>query len=534
MVFQMKERRPKTLVIGVDGFDPDLFSRLIRRGDMPTLGKLTNNGLNGRLKSTIPPSTCPAWVSSVTGVNVGKHGIYDFFTSVDLRNKAVTFANSMKRRASAVWNIASRLEKKCIILNVPVTFPPERIEGVMVSGMLTPGLHSDFTYPRSLKHELLGMGYQIDIGDTMVNKLLLQQRSEVGLLSKLRELVRTRTLAAEHLMKEFEWDLFMVVYVALDRLYHLFWRHIDPEHVAYNPTMAKTIYPYISHIHLELDRAIGRLLNATGKDANLLLYSDHGFRPLNRILFTNSVLRRMGFLEVRKSSRISRAISQESILKMLVRFHLEGLLDGLPANKKRRIGNLIRPSDDFASVTEADPAKTKAFQFGYNYIRINEDSTSVEEQTRIEEEVLDLFNNRLSGLFIRAYRREDLFHGPMVKEMPRIILESQGDVTPRQLIPVDNRILMDYDSHSKVPSLMWNGDHGLYGVIVAAGPSIKNMQPCANGLCSATAAYQQTIEANIVDIAPTILEMLGIPIPSMLRMDGKSIIGKGRTPAYSV
>ena len=96
---------PKTLIIGLDGASPYPIYRLAERDIMPTVRVLMQEGLAQKLRSTIPPVTCPAWVSSYTGVNIGKHGIPDFFLSIDLRRKKITFADSTKRKVKAFWKL---------------------------------------------------------------------------------------------------------------------------------------------------------------------------------------------------------------------------------------------------------------------------------------------------------------------------------------------------------------------------------------------------------------------------------------------
>lgn len=504
----MSERN-KVLVVGLDGASPDLLFHLASNATLPTVDGIMRDGAYGELRSTIPPVTCPAWVSSITGVNIGKHGIYDFFVSVDINKKEIVLVDSSKRKAEAIWNTLSLADRKVVVLNFPVSYPPEKVNGAMVSGMLTPSLRSDFTYPRNLKDELLELGYEIDVADTMLDRILAFKSDKIRMLSRTMEMIRKRAMAARYLMKEFEWDLFIVVFVALDRIHHLYWKYIDPTHLAYNTDEANAIYPRILECYVEVDKAISSLLKLAGKNTNLIVYSDHGFRPLNKTFFTNNLLLEKGFLKLKRHRRIGILPSRETFVKRISKLNLESMIGKLPSPMKRKISPMLRPSKEFLDVFEIEPSDTKAFQFGYGFIRVTKEVVSSEEEyERTRREIIGLFKEHpVDALSIRAYRKEDLYDGPALNDLPDIILMPEKDTTPRQLIRMDNSLTMDYNEAIDVPSLMWNGDHDLYGVILIRGPRTRK-----NSLIKG---------ANIMDVAPTILQSMNEPIPRY--MDGRVI-----------
>jgi len=502
-------KRDKVLVVGLDGASPDLLFGLAESGALPTLNGIMQGGAYGTLQSTIPPITCPAWVSSITGVNIGKHGIHDFFLSVDINKKRIDFANSNKIKAKTIWNMLSLADKKIVVLNFPVSYPPQEINGAMVSGVLTPSLRSNFTYPRDLKDELLELGYEIDVADTNLDEILAFKSDKIRFLSRIREIVEKRLMATKYLMKQLEWDLFIVVFVAPDRIQHLYWRYIDPNHIAYDAEKAKAIYPRILECYVEVDRAIGSLIKLAGKNTKLIVYSDHGFRPLNKTLFTNNLLLQKGFIKLKRHKRISVTPNQESFVKAISKLHLEGVVAKLPSRMKRKMRPLLSPSRDFLGIFDIEPNETKAFQFGYGFIRINEEALSSEEEyERTRSVIVRLFNEHLpKALSIRAYKKEDLYNGPRLKDLPDITLMPEKDVTPRQLITTRNSLIMNYNEAIDVPSLMWNGDHSLFGVILMRGSKIGK-----NCLIRG---------ANIMDVAPTILQLMNEPVPRY--MDGRVI-----------
>jgi predicted AlkP superfamily phosphohydrolase/phosphomutase len=466
-------------------------------------------GSYGKLRSTIPPLTCPAWVSSCTGVNIGKHGIHDFRLSVDVRKREMVFADSTKRKVEAIWNILSAAGKRVVVLNFPVSYPPERVNGAMVSGMLTPSTRSNFTFPKGLKYELSDLGYQIDIADTMIDNMLAFKANKFDFLSRIREVVNSRIRAAEYLMREFEWDLFIVVFVALDRIYHQFWKYIDPSHIAYNAEEAKVMYPNILRCHSQIDTAIKSLLKLAGNNTNVVIHSDHGFKPLNKTFFTNSMLLRMGLLKLKGSRRMGILPTQEAIVRKMAQLHIGQVMSKLSSQLKRRVRTLIQPSKEFSDIFEIEQNETKAFQSGYGSIEVNKDIvSSVKEYEKVREYIINLFKERpFNTMSIRAYRKEELYHGPALGDLPDVVLLSEKDITLRRLIPANNMLTLNYDETINIPSLMWNGDHDLLGTILMYGPRIRRNCPIT--------------DANIIDIAPTILYLIDEPVPT--NMDGKVI-----------
>lgn len=504
-----KDKANKVLVIGLDGASPNLLFRYAHKGILPTINGIMIDGSYGKLRSTIPPVTCPAWVSSCTGVNIGKHGIHGFSLSVDIRKRKIVFANSTKRKVEAIWNLLSVAGKRVVVLNVPVSYPPERVNGAMVSGMLTPGAKSNFTFPRGLKDELLDLGYEIDVADTMLDNILAFKANKFKMLSRIREICNSRITAVEYLMKEFEWDLFIVVFVVLDRIHHQYWKYIDPSHIAYEAEDAKVMYPHILRCYSQIDNAINSLLKLAGNNTNVIIYSDHGFKPLNKTFFTNNMLLRMGLLKLKGSKRIRILPTQEALVSKTTQLHLEKVMGKLSSQLKRKVGALVQPSKKFSDIFEIEPNETKAFQYGYGSIEVDKNIvSSVEEYEKVRGSIINLFNERLfNAISIRAYRKEELYNGPALGDLPDVILLSKKDVTPRQLIPASNVLTLNYDETINIPSLMWNGDHDLLGTILMYGPRIRKN-------CLIT-------DANIMDITPTILYLLEKPVPTY--MDGKVI-----------
>src|ERR1700736_5916792 len=139
----------RAVIFGVDGLTFRILHPLMQRGDLPNFRKLRQEGCEAVLKSLYPPLTPPAWNSLSTGLKPARHGVYDFWAYEELPVDGVRRAHVQTRRkgGKAIWNILSEYGKQVLVVNVPATYPPETINGYMVSGYLTPGEDTDFTYP---------------------------------------------------------------------------------------------------------------------------------------------------------------------------------------------------------------------------------------------------------------------------------------------------------------------------------------------------------------------------------------------------
>ena len=496
--------KARVLAIGLDGAPPGLIFRWAKEGLLPNLSGLMAKGAYGPLRSTIPPMTCPAWTSSVTGVDVHKHGLYDFFLSADLARRKLYFADARRRKARPIWRFLNEEGLRTVIVNLPATYPPEEVDGAMVSGLLTPSPRSPFTHPPGLREELLDMGYVIDIGETLLEKVVLFKRDPRAYLQEVLGMVVKRTEACLYLMDQFEWDFFLVVFVALDRVNHLFWRYLDPGHIAYDRGRARSILPWVVKCYRAVDEAVGRLVREAGPGVDIVIYSDHGFKALNYFAFFNNLLRKEGLLSIREKAP-SPPLTQDLILKLSRWLPITTLSGFLPAPLRRTIGHLMRGSRGFLSLFDINPEGTLAFQLG-QFIHVNEEAIrSPEERAGVVRSILGVLKRAYPLTRVRAYAREELYGRGA--EVPEVVLLPEGTTSPRHLLTTDGVLLRRYDEEVEVPSLMWCGDHDLYGTLIVAGPSFKPLGRIEG--------------ARIMDIAPTILKLFGLEVPS--HMDGRPL-----------
>lgn len=146
-------RAKRVMIIGLDGVPLDLIQGWAVEGYLPNMARLMDTGAVGSLRSTIPPTSGPSWSSFVTGMNPGKTGIYDFLYR---RDGTYSFppVNASQRGGRTIWRALSDAGYRVSVLNLPMSYPVEAINGVMISGWMTPYKATDYVHPPELAAEL--------------------------------------------------------------------------------------------------------------------------------------------------------------------------------------------------------------------------------------------------------------------------------------------------------------------------------------------------------------------------------------------
>ena len=283
-----KKKKNKVLVIGLDCAAPQLvFDQWI--DDLPNLRKLTREGVYGELESTIPPITVPAWTCMMTSKDPGQLGFYGFRNRARYDYDGYAFATASLIKEPTVWDILSRNNKKVILLGVPQTYPPKRVNGYMVTSFLTPSIESQYTYPNDFRNEIEKV-----VGRYIIDVDNFRTDDKQALLRGIYEMTETRFKLARHLVKNKDWDFFMMVEMGVDRIHHGFWKYFDPTHRKYEK--GNPLENAIKDYYIYLDREIGSMLSLIDSNTTVLVTSDHGARSMEGGICINEWLLKEGLL----------------------------------------------------------------------------------------------------------------------------------------------------------------------------------------------------------------------------------------------
>ena len=509
----------KALIIGLDGATWDLLMPWMQAGHLPTLARLVREGAHGPLMTTIPPVSASAWVSFATGANPGVHGIFDFVFPKP-GSTEIGVVNVTLRGAPPFWSLIEAAGGQVGLVSVPITYPPQPIRGFTVCGFLVPNQASPYTYPPELKEEL-----RRAMGPFPLHEFEGNRSRHVGrFLEDMLRFERGRTEAVLYLMRHKPWDLFAFVFKTTDTVQHEVWHLLDPTHPRHDAARAAEFGPAILRYYQEIDALVGRILAEAPPGTFVVLMSDHGGGAFHKFFHVNNWLAAQGLLHFKRTpwSLVKRALFRAGVTPVNA-LRLVNLLrlGRLRKNVKRGRGRgLLRRL--FLSFDDVDWKRTRAFavgNFGQIYINVKGERPQGivapgEEYERLRDRIiaaaLALRDPQTGEAVIRAaYKREEIYHGPRLRQAPDIILHTDR----AKYVSFGHA---DFGSNRLIePSIGQTGHHQMEGIVLLHGP----------GIAPGTVLQG----ANIMDIAPTVLYALNLPIPAI--MDGKPLTA-AFTPAY--
>lgn len=277
---RVNKRKKRTFVLGIDGTPYSLLEKNFAQGKMPQLKKLAGEFKLKRISSVYPTISSVAWTSYMTGKNPAVHNIFGF---VDRTAKpfAINIPTAKDRRAETIWGELSRQGKRVIVVNVPLTYPPEKVNGILVSGFLCPDIEKS-CYPEGIAEHLKSLNYVID-----ADVWLARDNHKEEFMRQLYQITEKRFKVGFDLMEKEEWDFFQLHIMETDRLFHFFW-----DNIVERGEFSKDIEGYFQ----QLDFLIGQLKERLSDQDRLLILSDHGFCAIKNEVQLSLWLEEQGFL----------------------------------------------------------------------------------------------------------------------------------------------------------------------------------------------------------------------------------------------
>ncbi len=463
--------KKKLVVIGIDGGTFNVINPFFEQGLLSNLNKFSKRGV---LESTMPPGTGVAWSSFSTGNKTEKTNIYDF-TIVEDDSWKIKFVNRRILQGKTLWEHLDEAGLKGTFINIPLSYPPDKTNGVIISGIDTPSRLSNYTHPPELKEKLKEFDYDIEVSGMK------------GLEDIPNEAVRildARLKTARHLIKE-EFDFFVVLFRASDVVQHFAWGT-----------------DYVKDVYMKIDEFIGEVQERD--DCELIVMSDHGHEKVDKAFNVNTWLEQEGYLstKVQKKSVASSLINRERIFKILDSLNLNFVIRMVPRSLGKKIPTKTVDFEEAIITGLVEMDKTKAIAkraVKSSQIFLNKESrggiVKKEDEDRLKSEIksklLSYFRGK--GLNVEIYTKEELY-GNNTKYAPDITLYFREEGYDTLSILSPEKRLWDKTKEQAT--------HKKEGII------FTDMNLDIEG-------------SNIIDLCPTVLDYFGIEKKDV---DGKSLI----------
>ncbi len=474
----------KVIIVGLDGATWNLIKPWVSQGKLPTFNMLLSRGVWGTLKSPFPV-TVPSWICYSTGKNPGKFGVF-YWIKFDKGSGSIRTINYLDIKASELWDYLNKYGIKTGIINLPYTYPPKKVKGFMISGLLA-SEESDYTYPRSLKNELEKIGYKLHPRGIVNN--LATSRHKISYVEDVIKLIKLRFKIALQLIEDVDFLHLTIFYI--DYLQHFLWGEPELE-IAWKV------------IDLELGKFI-KELNRRGYKYTLITMSDHGFTPVRSKLgfYLNNFLEYIGFL-TSNCNLLTRAmyatgVTFEAMARVVTHLGLQEFI-------RKRFRHIARmfPTKDAQVVDEGlsnviDLTTTKALSLSgvIGEIYVLDESHREDVITRISSALQKVLDSKTREKVVNNIKRkEDIMSGAYLKEAPDLLV-----------YPNEGYVIGLYNLAGNIfHPTVWRATHTTNGIFVFYGAHVRHN----NALIPSVYIY---------DLAPTVLALFGVPPPS--DMDGR-------------
>jgi len=445
----------------MDGGEPSLvFEKW--RDLLPNIKKLMENGSYARMNSTIPPNTIVAWNSMISGRDTSELGVFSY--TYKTPSGETRLVSSQNLRCKVMWDIIGEYNKRSIGLFVPLSYPVHPIRGCLVSDFLTPDIESNCAYPESLKEKIKKLGNTEVFFDVVAGLAEHKHLDPEDLIKRAYLMTDMQFTLLKDLFHNEKWDFFMAVMLGTDRLQHMLWRHFDETHrrfIANSP-----YHDAIKNYYIYIDAKLGELLSALDDDTVIIVASDHGMIKQEGKININNWLIEQGYLVLHKDVDLSQ--------------------------KQRFSSSFINMEKTIAYGSGAYNARVFINKqiVGSRYPKISEE---------IIQKLKSIPDDKGNPLDTKVYKAEDIYKNTSDPNCPDLTVyfddlrwASNPDLGLSGLYSWESAMGADSAGHSR------------QGFFVISGKKIKKkgMMP----------------DIDICQVAPTVMKILQVPIPSDLKV----------------
>ncbi|NIA24031.1 MAG: hypothetical protein GWP04_00525 [Gammaproteobacteria bacterium] len=498
----------KVLVVGLDGATLDLIEPWAAEGLLPNFARLLAESHGGVLPSTIPPMTPPAWVTFATGVTPGSHGIFDWTYRRSGSYETTPFS-ARDIAVPTIWEHLATRGRSALVINVPMTYPPKPIDGVMIAGMPAPKWDASAVSPADRFAEIAQRvpSYVLypDPGEAY------SSQGTEGFITRLHLAAEGRMQTWRLLREEREYDFEMVAFNGTDTAQHALWHLMDETHPAHDPSAPERHRGAICDYYQRIDGYLGEFMDtAEREDRMLLVMSDHGGGPLKGLIHVNNWLLGEGLLRLKSNltSRIRYRLYRLGFTPMA----LYGVLIRLGLGKLKR--EVVRGhgrsllTTFFLSFRDVDWTKTSAYSIGnVGQVFLNvegrepQGTVSPDDYDSVRRDIrqrLEAWMRDGEPVVEQVVFSDEIWSGEHVDDGPDILFLPKGleFFGFGEFEFGSNRVFEDLKQGI-------SGTHRMPGIGIWWGPGTT--EPTAEA---------RAVDQHLEDLAPTIIHAMGEDIPA--------------------
>lgn len=473
------------LIVGWDSGTYELLDPFL--DELETMSRLRLEGAYGDLRTVHPPGTVPGWPCITTGMNPGKINTQSLAPF-----RRDEFQPNTGEENVELWDVVDHFGGTACVVNIPTVVEAYSIRGAMIAGFLSTSETTDVSPPDLLDD--LDVDADLRISWESVDR-------EADIFTAAMSVADKRFEVVTALMDRYDWDLFIVNFDAPDRIGHSRFKYIDEDHPYYTPRGHARYGDELRQCFMRLDEMLGSLIPESG---NVFVISDHGMEPCHQRFNINDWLVERGYLVLKDEAGQTTSKPTTRLLTYARDFVVErGLVDYVPEVFKRKsVVARIDPGQHISEVAvdwEATTAYVSAVYGGIDIVA--EDVAGVRSRLTAELEALDEPS-------MTVIDSRELYHGPNIENVPDLFLEFEDYVLPTNQVGAPS--LLEPSSTG--------GKHSMDGLFAAAGPGI--------------APVGEIGDADVMDVAPTALHLLGCPIPDEVDGAVLDILETDREPRF--
>ena len=446
--------KKKVFVFGIDCFEPSLvFDEW--RNELPNLSALVDSGISGRMHSTIPPITVPAWTSMMTSKDPGQLGFYGFRNRKSYDYEELYFANGAYIKEKTLYQILSKNRLSSIVLSVPQSYPPRPLNGIMVGCFLTPDKSGVWTYPEEIAPEIDSLAdgdYIIDVKD-------FRSDDKEKLLNQIYEMTERRFKVVRKWVEDKDWDFFIFVEMGVDRIHHSFWRYHDKNHRLYEK--GNKLEFAIRDYYIYLDKEIGSVLPLLDNNTTIMVVSDHGAQTMHGAICVNEFFRKEGMLTLKENPETQKKLKTKDIdWKKTICWGEGGYYARIFMNVEGREPEGIIPKKDYEKVRD-----------------------------EIKNKLENLGDENGNPIGTKVFKPEEIYRE--VKNVAPDLIVYFGNLNWRSAGSVGGGKIHIFENDTGPD----DANHAQYGLFIMSGKGIK---------------ARKVDDISIYDVTPTILNQFGI------------------------